>query len=325
MSETADTAPLTVNEAASGILGSISLACWIFLLVPQLVENYRRGSAEAVSLAFIAVWFVGDVANLVGSVWAHLVPVVIAIAVYFCIADGVLISQCIYYNLRNSREDALGTGPSWRGEAEEDVPDPATPLLSRRLSENLGIGTGGYGTSTLRRISSHRSHRSRHRVQDALAKILDETEPRNVWIKNTFSVLAICAVGAAGWAIAWQTGAWKPTPANGPVDRGEIAVGAQVVGYFSALCYLGARIPQIIKNYCEKSCEGLSLLFFILSLLGNLTYGAGILLHSTGKEYVLTNVPWLIGSLGTMVEDIVIFIQFRIYAVREEDTSSAVV
>ena len=31
----------------------------------------------------------------------------------------------------------------------------------------------------------------------------------------------------------------------------------------------------------------------------------------------MTNLPWLIGSLGTMVEDVVIFIQFRIYAVEE--------
>lgn len=60
--------------------------------------------------------------------------------------------------------------------------------------------------------------------------------------------------------------------------------------------------------------EGLSLLFFILSLLGNATYGAGILCHSTKKEYFITNLPWLIGSLGTMVEDALIFAQFRIYS-----------
>lgn len=32
----------------------------------------------------------------------------------------------------------------------------------------------------------------------------------------------------------------------------------------------------------------------------------------------MTNLPWLIGSLGTMVEDVVIFVQFRIYAVKED-------
>ena len=86
-----------------------------------------------------------------------------------------------------------------------------------------------------------------------------------------------------------------------------------MLGYLSAMLYLGARIPQIIKNYREKSCEGLSLLFFLLSLLGNLTYGAGILAHSLDRQYVLTNVPWLLGSLGTMVEDVAIFIQFHLY------------
>lgn len=48
--------------------------------------------------------------------------------------------------------------------------------------------------------------------------------------------------------------------------------------------------------------------------MGNLTYGVGILCHSLDKEYVTTNLPWLIGSLGTMVEDGIIFLQFRIYA-----------
>lgn len=85
------------------------------------------------------------------------------------------------------------------------------------------------------------------------------------------------------------------------------------------MCYLGARIPQIIKNQRERSCEGLSLLFFILSLLGNATYGAGILFHSTEKEYFITNLPWLIGSLGTMVEDAVIFLQFRAFGSGEEE------
>jgi hypothetical protein len=41
------------------------------------------------------------------------------------------------------------------------------------------------------------------------------------------------------------------------------------------------------------------------------------LFHSTEKEYVITNIPWLIGSLGTMVEDITIFVQFYLYAVNE--------
>ena len=114
-----------------------------------------------------------------------------------------------------------------------------------------------------------------------------------------------------------------------------MATGAQILGYLSAVAYLGARIPQIVKNAREKSCEGmdglpvcdewilqankntgLSLLFFILSLMGNLTYGAGILAHSTEHQYVMKNLPWLIGSLGTLAEDVTIFAQFRMYSVK---------
>src|SRR5262245_3873542 len=94
----------------------------------------------------------------------------------------------------------------------------------------------------------------------------------------------------------------------------------------------GARVPQIIKNYREKSCEGscvssrlgpvtnltrtkgLALLFFLLSLTGNMTYGLSLVAYCQDKKYLLRALPWLLGSLGTMVEDCIIFIQFRLYA-----------
>ncbi|KAA8644808.1 hypothetical protein EYZ11_009332 [Aspergillus tanneri] len=313
-----ETEPLTPREAASGLLGSISLTCWIFLLVPQLIENYRNGNAEAISFLFLFVWFVGDVANLIGGVWARLVPVIIAIAVYFCIADGVLIGQCLYYKARNSRLEIL-----YRRRSSVETPDPTTPLLGRRFSDNFPDSSTN--ASRRRSWTAQRADSISHGRQsdDSLAKIIEENDTgRKAWVKNLSSVLAICVIGMAGWTVAWQSGVWKPAPQdlNGGVD---MAAGAQLVGYFSAICYLGARLPQIYKNYYDRSCEGLSLLFFILSLMGNLTYGAGILCHSTEKNYVVTNIPWLIGSLGTMIEDIIIFIQFRLYAVTDSTAAVA--
>ncbi|RHZ55212.1 PQ-loop repeat-containing protein [Aspergillus thermomutatus] len=309
--------PLTPREAASGLLGSISLTCWIFLLVPQLIENYCNGNAEAISLLFLFVWFIGDITNLIGGAWAGLVPVIVTIAVYFCIADGVLIAQCLYYRNRNARREGLLR----RRRSSTVTPDPTTPLLGRRFSDTLEQGPA----SRRRSVTSQRSGRGGHgHTDDALANIIEENEVgRRAWVKNFSSVLAICVIGMAGWTVAWQSGVWKPAPKehNGGVDT---AAGAQVLGYVSAVCYLGARLPQIYKNYSDKSCEGLSLLFFILSLTGNLTYGAGILCHSTEKDYVVTNLPWLIGSLGTMAEDIVIFAQFRLYAVQSPQLTIAV-
>ncbi|KAJ5162943.1 uncharacterized protein N7500_004773 [Penicillium coprophilum] len=308
--------PLTAREAASGLFGSVSMTCWFFLLVPQLIENYRNGNAEAISLLFISVWLIGDIANLVGGLLAGLVPVIVAIAVYFCIADGVLIAQCVYYKARNSRPE-----PFHRRRSSTETPDPTTPLLGRRFSDSLASSESRRRSSgSLRRYQA--GGRRESEVEDTLAKIVEENDyGRKAWVKNFTSVVGIFLIGIVGWTMAWQTGMWAPAPLDNK-NGSEEAIGGLVLGYFSAVCYLGARLPQIYKNYSEKSCEGLSLLFFILSLLGNLTYGAGILCHSTEKEYFLTNLPWLIGSLGTMVEDVIIFIQFRIYAVQDPRLSA---
>ena len=250
-SEAAST-PLPVREAFSGVLGSVSLACWIFLLVPQLIENYRNSSADAISLPFIFIWFLGDVANLWGAAWAGLVPVVIAIAVYFCVADGVLIGQCLYYRIVNKRKDVQ---EQTRESVLVDEDGEEEPLLSRQRSGSLTIPG-----SMKRRPSStsirRRSSVNRHE-RDTLSKILEEDEKKGgQWFRNLISILMIIAAGTAGWTIAWQSGVWKPTPQHEVTEGESMAVGAQVLGYLSAVAYLGARLPQIYKNWREKSCEG---------------------------------------------------------------------
>ncbi|KAF2461737.1 vacuolar membrane PQ loop repeat protein [Lineolata rhizophorae] len=326
----AESVPLTAHEALSGVFGSVSLAAWIFLLVPQLVTNYRMRSAEGISLAFLTVWFVGDVTNLVGAVWASLVPTVIALAVYFCFADLVLIAQCVYYNVLNARRAARkasvqsGNGSATAADDDAAGSREEEPLLSRRESAASSIGLpGSHRRRSSATSSARRQHRGSQPRRDSLARIVEEGSGRREWVTNVASIAAVCAVGSVGWVVAWKSGAWAPQPSEEGREAEGMPVGAEVLGYVSAVCYLGARIPQIVKNYRDKSCEGLSLLFFMLSLLGNLTYGAGILCHSIEKEYFLRNLPWLIGSLGTMVEDVTIFAQFRIYGDKSE--SEAVV
>ena len=291
--------PLTWNEALSGVFGSASLAAWIFLFIPQLIENYKNGHAEGISLTFLFIWLVGDVTNLAGAIWAGLVPTVIAIAVYFCFSDFVLIGQCMYYNALNRRKEAKkaaardlsGQRDGTAVEESEQAPllngnnrtPPAGP--KRRLTDvtDDNLGLPGSRRRSSRRLSSNARRNSRN----SLERILEEPTRLSAWVKNTVSILLVCAVGAAGWAIAWKTGAWRPTPIEEESKRGP--VGAEILGYISAVCYLGARIPQIIKNQRDRSCEGLSLLFFMLSLLGNLTYGAGVSFLESNLIMALAN------------------------------------
>lgn len=173
-------------------------------------------------------------------------------------------------------------------------------LLSDRQSSSSPISPGSY-----RFIENG----SKRRLRD--------------YIHNVIAILAIVLFGIITWMLLYYTGLWIPTPAptNSSSDQAttEIPVGAEILGYISAIFYLFARIPQIIKNYREKSCEGLSLLFFLLSLMGNATYGLSIFCHSLQRRYLLTNLPWLMGSLGTMIEDVIIFQQFKIYTSNRRD------
>ncbi|KAG9324396.1 hypothetical protein KVV02_008600 [Mortierella alpina] len=88
---------------------------------------------------------------------------------------------------------------------------------------------------------------------------------------------------------------------------------ALILGWSSAALYLGSRVPQIYKNWRLRSCEGLSVLMFVFSLLGNTLFIASIFLSSTERSYLIRNMPWWLGSAGTLVFDLIIFIQFFIY------------
>ncbi|RDA89512.1 hypothetical protein CP533_3918 [Ophiocordyceps camponoti-saundersi (nom. inval.)] len=288
--------------ALSGIFGSISLTAWIFLLLPQLYVNFKAKSAEGLSLVFLFVWSLGDVANLSGALLTNLAPSAIALAGYFCILDLTLISQCLYYNALNARH-------LQSAEADDDGNGADhSPLLARRQSSSTDVRE----TSDMAvEPSSPPNHKGAVAAEN-------EGAAKKTWTRNTMCIVGVYVIGLAGWFVSYKAGAWghtTPSVPGPPQEKHEMraAVGL-VLGYVSAAFYLCARIPQILKNYREKSCEGLSLLFFMLSLTGNMTYGLSLLAYSQKTDYLVKSLPWLLGSLGTMVEDATIFVQFRLYA-----------
>ncbi|KAL6449870.1 YPQ1 Probable vacuolar amino acid transporter YPQ1 [Candida maltosa Xu316] len=158
------------------------------------------------------------------------------------------------------------------------------------------------------------------RRSSTLTDIAMEPEYHSVFVKYVLPILFVVACGILGFFISGsaENDDRVDIPENGGDEK--IKLGPQVMGYLSALLYLGARIPQIIQNHQRKSVHGLSLLFFLFSTLGNLTYAAQILFYRSDWKYVLLNMSWLLGSLGTIFEDSIIFLQFYIY--RESNESS---
>ncbi|XP_053307893.1 lysosomal amino acid transporter 1 homolog [Spea bombifrons] len=103
---------------------------------------------------------------------------------------------------------------------------------------------------------------------------------------------------------------------NKPFTNQEI-IGV-FIGSVSSLFYLMSRIPQMITNFKRRSTEGLSVLLFLMVVLGNLTYGTSVLLKNpesgqSVQDYILRHLPWIIGSLGVMSLDIIILLQFLVF------------
>ena len=297
------------SENISGIFGSVSIACWVIVFVPQIYENFYRKSAEGLSLLFVVLWLAGDVFNLLGAMMQHLLPTMILLAAYYTVADIILWAQCVWYD--NEKEvDPIHLSPAnpMNENVLQDVFNERQPLL------------GGGETASLTNVAQA----ARTNAIDALIEIEEEQEEADAEENNTLYNLFIvsCVVGAGflSWYITYCSKASRdgkqpkePLPHN--PEPVEVNVLAQTFGYLSAALYLGSRIPQILLNFQRKSCEGISFLFFLFACIGNVTFILSVLAISLEPSYILVNASWLLGSSGTLLMDFIIFIQFFAYGV----------
>lgn len=271
-----------VSQVASNVAGSISIACWVVVLVPQLYTNYKRKSSDSLSTTFLLIWFAADLLNLVGAIMQNLLVTMIVLAFYYNLTDIILLSQVYYYRKfsnRRSKEDA-------------DLTE-STPLVQR-----------------------HRDDSSPPLIQEHTRTIYSHV------LEFIASISCLCITGIISYylsvaeedvdnnSLMLRIGTFKK---HGESLAPHLQLLAQSLGWGSAILYLGSRIPQIVMNFNNRSCEGLSLAMFYFSVLGNLTYCMSVLFHSVEREFILINLPWLIGSGGTLFFDFMIFFQFYLY------------
>ncbi|KAF4314513.1 putative pq loop repeat protein [Botryosphaeria dothidea] len=334
-------------DAISGITGSISIACWVVVFSPQIIENFRRGSAEGLSVVFIVVWLLGDVFNIVGAVLQRVLPTMIILAVYYTLADVVLLAQCFYYKGFTLKDEV--------GKPVDEEEPPREPTETSAL-----LGNNGNGHSRPARISDAEGGRRRASYSSFTERLFQDGEhlspatpfvdtpapatvPEAQWstlksvLFNLVAVVLVCAAGFLGWLFTYQP------PENKTADSGEetlqFNIPGQIGGYICCVLYLGSRLPQLYLNYRRQSTEGISMLFFIFACLGNLTYVISILAYDpvchgrhghcrpgeAGRiygRYVLVNLSWLLGSFGTLLLDAGVFVQYFMY--KKDDEEEAV-
>ncbi|KAJ3822861.1 PQ loop repeat-domain-containing protein [Lentinula raphanica] len=128
-------------------------------------------------------------------------------------------------------------------------------------------------------------------------------------IRYVGALLFVVIIGVLAWWISSNI----EIPEKPPKHRSSSLTWAvQILGWTSAICYLGSRIPQIIKNFGTR-CEGLAPALFFFSILGNATYSLSICVKSMEREYLITNASWLAGSALTIFLDLVVLSQFSYF------------
>lgn len=324
---------------------------------PQIIENWKRGSAEGLSVVFIVVWLLGDFFNIIGAVLQGVLPTMIILAVYYTLADIVLLLQCFWYKGFTLRDDYKK--PSDDTDSTVTTPSERSPLLRPTHFNGNGpsheIARPRISDIDHRRNSSHSQGSFRERylsidgthlspvtpLHDDPAQVqAPKPQPQQSTVQtvlfNLGTIVLVIAAGIFGWWLSARRTPPRPddSPADAPLD---FNTWGQISGYVCAALYLGSRVPQLLLNYRRKSTEGISMLFFLFACLGNLTYVLSILVYKPrcgsdgvckGNEgravygkYVAVNASWLLGSFGTLLLDAGVFVQYFMYR-KEGDSDS---
>lgn len=304
------------------VSGVLLLLVWLFAQLPQIIENHLNESVDGVSMAFLACWIGGDVTNLIGCILTGALPFQKLLAAYYCFIDCILSLQFWYYT---------------------------TVYPRQRVHHNLL-----QSPNMMRPVNSrHNSHPARtNRFQDTpdLHYLLENPMSRTHHRKGSFVqrlMLATLLSGSAGKAAAAPVAPETPAGEKDPyreiwaqitsffsllwTSLATASFEKETVGVYSAwLCsalYLSLRTPQIYKNLRNRSTKGISPWLFVCTMAGNAFYTISVVsdLYLLAKvdEYMgeskfhdvlRAQMPFIVGSAGTVVFDAIILGQCWVYS-----------
>lgn len=89
---------LLLGETLSWIFAILSSIIWLFVFIPQLLENYHNNSSKALSFYLILFWLIGDSLSLLSAEKLKL-HVLIASGYYQIIFDVILLLQWFYFKI----------------------------------------------------------------------------------------------------------------------------------------------------------------------------------------------------------------------------------
>ncbi|POI29464.1 hypothetical protein CIB84_006785 [Bambusicola thoracicus] len=278
-------------EYCSVVIGLISIVCFLFAALPQIHVAWRDGKVDqALSLGFLLCWIAGDLTNLIGCYLTNQLPIQTVTAISYVNMDIILISQFVYYKLKNQK---MMKGCRSIGQASDAI-QPSVLLVTVTI-----------GAVPVEGVLLHCS------LSGAIDTVHGSKRLKNFCITWILMCITLCGVLPCQLLIRKQDHSSAMERSNNSLDMIEMS--GFVCGYISCVFYLGSRFPQLYKNFQRKSTEGTSYLLFALAMLGNCTYGLSLVLKmpaagSVRALFFLHHLPWLLGSFGVLFLDV--FVSF---------------
>lgn len=94
----------TTWDTTAFFIGLSSVCFWIIAQLPQFISNFVRSAADALSPWFLSQWLAGDTFNFLGCVLTgDQLKTQTITAGYFIFSDIIIISQYVYYQVRNRK------------------------------------------------------------------------------------------------------------------------------------------------------------------------------------------------------------------------------
>ncbi|KAG5422190.1 hypothetical protein I9W82_001285 [Candida metapsilosis] len=277
----------------------ISCTSWIFAQLPQIITNYKLKSAEGISPSFLLLWFLGDFLSFTSCLMNDAVlNFQLYLSIFFLCNDVTLCFQYYYYNSVYPR-----TVPS--------IYQPVVQVTSEEAADNKDVSIHNEGL-----VIKHKHNREHQSLNDGSASSsYDSTEESGSVLKN----IAVAAVLNTGRASALSI--------NSDSTNTAITSWGLVLAWGCTFVYCSSRCPQLYKNYKRKSVEGISPMLFGSALLGNLAYTLSILTScafvygENRADFIYKELPYIIGSSGTIVFDAAYFYQKYLYRYSGRNTS----
>lgn len=287
----------------SSFFSTVSLLSWICAQMPQIFTNYKTKSAEGISPLFLLLWFMGDFLSFTSCLLNDVVlKFQVYLSLFFICNDLTLCYQYYYYNSVYPRKNL---------ETISSSTEPEEPVLSEGVSKIADV----HSSTNHIHIRGHTNHDT-----ETLSLSQSEgSESSSFGSTGRTKKAGFSSMAAVGTFINAGVANAMAIPKDGEVTT----LSKESLGLFLAWCctavYVSSRCPQLYKNYKRKSVDGISPLLFGSALIGNLTYTLSILTScdfvedSNKTQFFWRQLPYILGSSGTVVFDIAYFYQRYLY------------